>query len=109
MLGESHNYISQLETAKRECSAAELIAIARKLQRRPGSLLDEIERIVRKDSPGVRLVPRLPAERRQPALRPPAAPSSVGSPSDPGGLPVAQPEQRDTQPTAHSQLAVRKR
>jgi hypothetical protein len=47
MLGESHNYISQLETAKRECSAAELIAIARQLKRRPGSMLDEVERIVR--------------------------------------------------------------
>jgi hypothetical protein len=47
MLGESHNYISQLETAKRECSAAELLAIARKLKRRPGSMLDEVERLVK--------------------------------------------------------------
>ena len=52
MLGESHNYISQLETAKRECSAAELIAIARKLKRRPGSMLDEVDRIVRRQGPG---------------------------------------------------------
>ena len=52
MLGESHNYISQLETAKRECSAAELLAIARKLKRRPGSMLDEVEQIVKKVGPG---------------------------------------------------------
>ena len=49
-LGESHNYISQLETTKRECSAAELIAIARKLKRRPGSMLDEAEQIVKKSN-----------------------------------------------------------
>lgn len=45
-LRESHNYISQLETGVRECSAAELVAIARKLKRRPGALLDEVERLI---------------------------------------------------------------
>lgn len=46
-LGESHNYISQLETVKRECSAAELRAIARILRRRPGALMDQVDRLLK--------------------------------------------------------------
>lgn len=47
LLGESHNYISQIETVKRECSVAEFLAIARKLKRRPGAMLDQVERLLR--------------------------------------------------------------